>query len=203
MSRLQDKNISHLSPMAFHGFTILLDLEQRTNLARWVTMTAMIADSIRGRNSPDIFYEGVERRSFRECGEIPDRTTVWLGRYESVSLGIFGTDLYLFSPDGQSRGSGMVTTIIAGQLVAQILTLHPSCEAGQLDIIEVAPKPGDWDYLLVPIWPLANRTIEWPPSRMLTRRLGPYCIVNAVERWKLGSNLTEMRYRPADDQRSS
>jgi hypothetical protein len=80
-------------------------------------------------------------------------------------------------------GTGSTVTILAGHFIAQVVTLRmtPQCKAN----VEILPKPGDWENMLISIWPISRQTAEWPPKASFTNG-GPLGIGYLMDRWRLG-----------------
>ena len=103
------------------NLTTPLDESQQQIVATWAVKTAMVFDSIKGRNAPNVFYTREECIAMNDRREIPNRTGVWIGHIDGSHLGAYGTDLGQISTNGVPSGSGMAFTIIVGHLVIQVV----------------------------------------------------------------------------------
>src|SRR5271166_3169372 len=122
MSALEQQNIPLMGCM-FEDISAPLDEAQQHSVSAWTVKTAMLFDSIKGRESPKRFYRRPECVNMRTSRTIPDRSCIWLGRDSVSSLGAFGTDLQIVSRIGGSHlATGMAVTIVVGHLALQILT---------------------------------------------------------------------------------
>ena len=79
MSDLEAQAIPILTEI-FEDKPVALDQEQQQIIARWLMKTAMVYDSIKGRNAPNIFYTKDECVAFRQSFRIPMPTMIWIGR---------------------------------------------------------------------------------------------------------------------------
>jgi hypothetical protein len=109
----------------------------------------------------------------------------------NVLPGAYGTDVAIVSPDLSKIGVGMATTIVIGHLVVQVLTMHvaPNVE-------DVSPKPGNWNKMLVQIWPIGRHNVMWPAEHL-------HGTVLARSTHGSLANWRESRSIPAPDRRAS
>jgi len=164
-----------------------LDASQQFSLAAWTMKTAMVLDSVKGRKK-SLFYERSECVRMRENHTIPDRTRIWIGRSSLSSLGAYGTDLAIVLPDTLKVGVGCATTIIVGHLAVQVLATHVFPEHEDKNIGDIPPKPGPWDEMLLPIWPIGSRPVTWPPLITFTNS-GERSIARLMDRWRIGKAI--------------
>jgi hypothetical protein len=55
------------------------------------------------------------------------------------------------------------------------------------DVVDLDIKNGDWDNLLLPIWP-TRRTVTWPPNRSFTNSR-PHSIASLSARVRIGKSV--------------
>lgn len=187
MSDLEAENIPIIGSM-LQDIAVTLDEGQQNSVAVWSVKTAMMSDSMKGRSAPNRFYHREECQNLRLVREIPNRTRIWIGRFEGKHLGNFGTDFTIVSQETTRIGTGSAVTIVAGHFITQVVTLHiaPECKAN----VEVPAKPGNWDNMLVSIWPIDRKTAKWPPAVSFTNG-GPNGIGCLMDRWRIG-NRTDL-----------
>ena len=166
-----------------------LDGAQQRLVSAWALKTAMISDSMKGRNAPNQFYRRDERLDLRISQSIPARTLAWVGRIEGMHLGDFGTDIALFDPQRQRIGKGSVATIVAGHFVTQVITIH--IERENVEIPSLACKMGNWNESLTQIWPIQTQIVHWPPKVSFTNG-GPQGIAYLMDRWRIGEAVEEL-----------
>jgi hypothetical protein len=161
-----------------------LDEKQQKSIAAWSAKTAMMSDSMKGRDAPNRFYDREECINLRLGREIPNRTRIWIGRMDGKHLGNFGTDFTIVSQERTRIGTGSAVTIVAGHFITQVVALRmtPECKAN----VEIPSKPGDWENMLISIWPIHRQTVQWPPKVSFTNG-GPLGIGYLMDRWRVGS----------------
>jgi hypothetical protein len=187
MHRLEDENIPIIGAM-FNDIAIPLDVHQQTTVAAWAVKTAMVIDSVQGRDPANRFYRKSECEAMRSNHTIPDRTRIWIGRSVLSSLSAIGTHIGMFTPEIPARTPGMVVNIVVGHLVIQAITLHVHPELADRNIPDPNPKPGDWDNLLLQIWPVDPRLVMWPPKETFTNG-GPKPIAALFNLWRGGEEI--------------
>jgi len=182
MSDLEKEAVPIIGSM-LQDICVPLNRTQLTLVAAWSVKTAMMCDSMKGRNAPNRFYSMSECVALRVTKTIPDLTRIWIGRADKTHLGAFGTDHTVVSRLGIRVGVGSVATIVAGHFVTQVATFRPCGEYTQT--IEPSPKPGNWNNTLIPIWPIKRDCIEWPPAVPFTDG-GSSGIAQLIDRWRVG-----------------
>jgi hypothetical protein len=186
MSRLETENIPIIGSM-FQDLSIPLDEAQQHTVAVWAVKTTMMFESTKGRKAENRFYTRKEGVNLRASREIPNLTRIWIGRIAGSHLNQTGTDFALLS--GSTRiGTASVSTIIAGYFVTQIVTIHPASELAKQSMIELHLKPGDWDTMLISIWPVEQPTVTWPPNASFTNG-GKLGIGYLLDRWRVGTKV--------------
>lgn len=154
MSDLEAQNIPLIGCL-MEDIAAPLDAAQQSLLAVWAMKTAMVLDSVKGRRK-SLFYPRVECAAMRENNELPARTRIWIGRSSVSGLAAVGTDLKIMLPDMLRVGTGCATTIIVGHFAVQVLAIH-AFHGHERQVGDIAPKPGRWDEMLLPIWPVRRR----------------------------------------------
>jgi hypothetical protein len=183
MSAIENKNKPVIACM-FEDLTIPLDCQQQTLLSNWAVKTAMVLDSMKNTESNPRFYLKFDYVTFRERRIIPNRVCVWIGRYSVSGLGAYGTDVAIAFPDQAKIGIGTATTIVTGHLAVQVFAMRLKPEHSQ-NKLEIQPKAGDWDNMLVPIWPIARESVTWPPKVTFTTS-GERSLAALMDRWRIG-----------------
>jgi hypothetical protein len=183
MSDLEAQNIPLIGCL-MQDIATPLDALQQSSLSAWAMKTAMVLDSIKGRKK-SLFYERSECVAMRENHKISARTRIWIGRSSVDGLGAYGTDLAIVLPDMLTVGLGCATTIIVGHLAVQVLATHIFPEHEDKNVGDIPPKPGHWNEMLIPIWPIGSRPMMWPPSITFTAR-GEQSIARLMDRWRIG-----------------
>ncbi len=185
MSALESDIKSYVQPM-LHGVALALTKEQQAAICAWALKTAMVLQAT--TEAKNRFYTRAERESLRLSSAIPRRSLAWLGRF-STSDGLLsdGTNIFLNVDKAPKAADGCVTTIIMGQFLVQVLTIHypPQYDS---KTIRVHCGNGPWDKALIGIYPHAPR-VEWPPVHTFTER-GPISFVWLLNRWQLGVRQT-------------
>ena len=162
---------------------LTLDAQQQTDIAVWSTKVAMVFDSTVASIRP-LYYSAEDRLQLRLSSAIPNRTTVWLGRFSLSSLLITGSTLR-GDVDGVTGAThNCVTTIVVGHLAIQVFTIYP-IPAYQKSPPAFSPKPGLWDGLLTQTWPIISKK-NWPPPLTFTNDRGSLTIARLYDRWKMG-----------------
>jgi|SRR5665213_4425 len=186
MSRLESDNIPLIGLM-FADVSVPLDKEQQATVAAWAVKTAIVNDSTQGRHVPR-FYTREECASLRLNRTIPAHTRVWIGRLNSSRLHLNGTHIRVFSTVPPARIPGMVINVVVGHLAVQVFSLHPHPDHAGMAIPLPPPKPGDWDNLLVSIWPVEFQYVTWPPRLSFTNG-GLLPIAALLDRWRIGQEV--------------
>lgn len=190
MSSLEAENIPLIGSM-FQDISIPLDAAQQHSVAVWAMKTAMMLESTKGRNAANGFYTHEEGLNLRVSRTIPDRTRIWIGRISEQHLGASGTDFTIQTSDGKRLGMGSVATITVGHFVVQVVTTHIDPEYAAVDIPDVQPKPGDWDKMLLKIWPSGRQSLDWPPQVSFTNG-GPLGSAFLLDRWRVGGKVAKV-----------
>jgi hypothetical protein len=184
MSRIENKN-KPIIACTLQDLTIPLDRQQQTLLSNWALKTAMVFDSVKNPESNPRFYLKSDCVIFRQQRIMPNRVRIWIGRYSLSSLGAYGTDVAIVFPGDSKIGIGTATTIVIGHLAAQVFAMRVNPEHRSKEIADVQPKTGDWDDMLVQIWPITKQSVIWP-SKIPFRNGGPHGIATLMDRWRIG-----------------
>jgi hypothetical protein len=186
MSTLESDNIPHMKPMIL-GTSTTLNEHQQHLICEWGVKTSMVSDSMKGRKAPNRFYRKEECIALKEANEIPSRSMIWIGGLDEPNhLNNSGTDFSLMGQDGSKIARASVSTFVAGHFAIQILTVHPI--EGHTAQIQVPSKPGDWDNMLIPVWPIQSPTVAWPPKVSFTNG-GLLGIAHLMDRLRLGEKV--------------
>jgi hypothetical protein len=167
-----------------HGVAMTLDREQQTTISTWIVKTAMVLQAT--ASSEHHFYNRLEREALRSDSAIPQRSLMWLGKFSGNGLLADGIELRFNIDNVPKAADGCVTTIILGQFVAQVLTVHYGPEQHN-KTVKLHCGDGPWDRALIDIWP-TSASIEWPPALSFTESgFMPY--MSLLSRWELGSRM--------------
>jgi hypothetical protein len=146
-----------------NDLSMWLDDQQQTVLTQWGVKTAMVIEGV--MPTTDGFYSPEQRNAFRTT-LIPETDTgVWLGRCaersnlhgEARKLHVSGTRTTNPVEDG------CVTTLVAGRLVMQVLSVRRKSDA-PAGSLSLKIRPGLWESQLIQIWPIGKR-LNWPPPK--------------------------------------
>lgn len=187
MHTLENDNIPIIGSM-FNDLAIPLNIHQQATVAAWAVKTAMVVDSVQGRDPANRFYRKPECEAMRLHLTIPGRTRIWIGRSALSSLSAIGTHIMMFSPEIPARTPGMVVNVVVGHLAIQVMTLHVHPEHAEMKVPDPNPKPGDWENMLNQIWPVDPRLVMWPPKETFTNG-GPKSIATLLDRWRMGDEV--------------
>jgi hypothetical protein len=183
MSALEAEVMPILTEM-FDDKAVSLNQEQQQIIARWLMKTAMVYDSLKGRNAPNIFYRKDECVAFRQSSQIPMPTMMWIGRFDEVHRDMSGLE-FSREVDGD-RLTGNVMTLTNEHFVAQVLSLHVPPTTNAATHIGLEQKQGEWDLALTQIWPPDQTTVNWPPPGSFTNG-GPSGYAYLLDRWRVGT----------------
>jgi hypothetical protein len=159
MSTLETGTRPILEPLIFDS-SLPLDYIQQLALCLWTTKTAMVFDCVGGKAH---FYSTADRQHLLTWGTPPPDSLIWIGRYEN-SYSLFVENHYLSNPGTENvLSEGCVTTFAMGRLVIQIFSARRGIYGEGRGGINVARKKGEWDRLLIQIWPVQQQVVRWPP----------------------------------------
>jgi hypothetical protein len=179
MADLDSEAIPVLSPM-FDGEHVQLREDQQRLISVWMAKMAIIQESTKGRDVVQRFYTNEETRRFRIDRLIPAITKIWVGRIDIADRRNIGaTEIKRASQNGYDEIRA--TTVFNEHFVSQIVTQR------SMDGIEIEPKPGDWGYVLISIWPIQSPVALWPPAHSFTN-YGSTAVDYLRGRWLLGEN---------------
>ena len=182
MSTLESENIPIIGEMV-EDRPITLNANQQKLVAAWSMKTAMVGDSMKGRNAPNKFYTRDECRGMRESRTIPPLTLMWIGRTDGMHLWNMGTDFTLNDAEGNRLATVIAATIVAGHFVTQVVTVHMN-QQGKV-LTDLPCKVGGWADKLIQIWPTQQSIVHWPPQKTFTNG-GSDGIAYLADRWRLG-----------------
>jgi hypothetical protein len=153
-----------LGPM-IEDLSFSLDRQNQQNLAEWAVKCAMCNDTV---DVHPRFFTEAECHAFKEKRTIPDRTRVFAARFIGRSLDSNGVDFTLIEPGaGTLLVRGHVYTVMVGHVVLQMLSWHPEPQHKD-KIIRFRAVDGPWDKLTFQIWPIEEKSVNWPPVLSLS-----------------------------------
>jgi hypothetical protein len=153
-----------LGPM-IEDLSFSLDRQNQQNLAEWAVKGAMCSDAVEAHGR---FFTEAECRAFKEKRTIPERTLVFAARFTGRSLDSNGVDFTLVEPGTGTRlVRGHVYNVMVGHVVLQVVSWKPEPEHTE-KIIRMKALDGAWDKLAVQIWPIENKSVNWPPPMSLS-----------------------------------
>jgi hypothetical protein len=157
---------------------------QQYHIATWAVKMSMIGDFL-GRKHRPLFFSQSEREQVRVATNLPERTAVWIGRYNFPDhIGIWGTNSWSLDKTVHA----LVTTVLAGHLIVQSVTLQCTDKWQGTELrVTPAPSPQPWSELLTEIWP-TTVSAQWPP-RFSFKDEGKLALSRVVRRYSYGENL--------------
>jgi len=185
MSALEAENIPIIGRLMENTATPL-DAAQQTSLALWAVMKAMVLDAVNAKKRGHFFTRN-ECEALRLHRRIPDQTGVEIGAYVRKGYSADWTIVWLDFPSVPKAAKVSVSTFVIGHLVFQGVTAHPEHENSRVGSIGI--RDGEWDKLLIPIWPSPTRSVTWPPQMAFTNS-GPSSIATLQNRWRMGKDAT-------------
>jgi hypothetical protein len=165
MSDLENEVIPILTPI-FEDKPVSLDEHQQHVLAVWITKMAFLFDSTKGRNAENVFYRRPDGRA------------------------LDGADFTLKEPN-ERIGEGISVTLTNEHFVAQLVSLRLNETPTAPTALRLDPKPGDWGNMLIPIWPIVQPVVQWPPKVSFTNG-GPRGYAYLMDRWKIGEQVDKI-----------
>jgi len=183
MSKLEAEVKPILEPI-FEGHTVSLTIQQQHLIAIWMTKTAFMWDSTKGRDTDNAFYQTGDGIALAQR-IMPPFTGVWLGHIGEEYRSADGHDITLNEPT-KRVGGGSVLTVVNEQFVAQIVSLRPDEKPPERAVIQLPHASGNWDDTLVRVWPIDHpNPVTWPPAATLTV-LG---YLKLRDRWRTGDEI--------------
>jgi hypothetical protein len=178
MSRLESSAKPILEPM-IHDSSSVIDYVQQSVIAAWAIKTAMVFECTKASSA---FYSQGDRSHLLTWSTPPPDTLVWIGRYVNSHALFVENDYLSNTKPANVLSEGCVTTFAIGRLCLQSFTARRGLK-GDGKRITIHPKPGQWDRLLVQVWPAAEQIARWPPPlyfgpsveslKELAARIGP------------------------------
>lgn len=187
MSALESENIPIIGRLTENTATPL-DAAHQTSLALWTVMKAMVLDAVNAKNRGHFFTRN-ECEALRLHRRIPDRTVVQIGAYERRGYSADGTIAWLDFPNAPKAAKASVSTFVIGHLVIQAVTVHHEPEHENARVQGVSIRDGEWDKLLLRIWPVGIPPTTWPPQATFSNS-GSSSIATLQNRWKMGKDAT-------------
>jgi hypothetical protein len=168
MSGMETTVARIMGPM-IEDLSFPLDRQNQQNLAEWAVKGAMVNDTVDAHRRLRFFKEA-ECHEFRQTRRIPDGTTVFVAQYNGRSLDSHGVDFTLIEPEANTLlVRGHVYNVMVGHVVLQVLSWHPEPQH-ENKFLQVRAKPGPWKRLATQIWPIAAKSVDWPPPLSLSTR---------------------------------
>ncbi len=166
------------------GEQVMLKTAQQQELGTWAVKIAMVEDGRKTKALPRS-YTFAETQAFRESKAIPEHTHVWLGRSSRVAVALTTSGIRMSA--GGTWNEGMITTIVLGHCVFQVFSLH-LLDAGPGPHFDVLVPKGEWDQLLIPIWPRQD-AVAWPPELDFTNDDGASSLTKLRQRFHFGAEV--------------
>ena len=168
MSRLESAAQRFMQPM-LTGDRTVLDAEGQSTVAVWSVKTAMVLEAL---DDADLrAYSQYERERLRELGEIPWRTSVWVGAAAEPSHFMSTKNRHLDAAGGTSI-SGVSITMAFAHIVLQVLTIRLPADVGPATQVTANVRSGPWHEVTSPLWPLPSTPTNWPPRLGLNGESG-------------------------------
>jgi hypothetical protein len=187
MSALESENIPVIGRL-MENTAVPLDAPQETSLALWAVMKAMVLDAVNAKKRGHFFTRN-ECEALRLHRRIPDKTVVQIGAFERKGYLATGTIVWFDFPNAPKAAKASITTFVIGYLVIQAVTVHHEPEHENALVEGVSIRDGEWDKLLIRIWPAGTRATTWPPQATFSNS-GPSSIAALQDRWKMGKDAT-------------
>jgi len=187
MSALEVENIPVMGCL-MQDIAAPLDAAQQTSLALWAVEKAMVLDAVNAKKRGRFFTRN-ECEALRLHRRIPEQTVVLIGAYSRSGYSADGTIVWLDFPNAPKAAKANVSTFVVGHLVIQVVTIHPEPEHKSVLVEEVTVRDGEWDNLLLRIWPVGTRPVMWPSPVTFTNS-GPRSIATLQNRWRTGKEAT-------------
>lgn len=151
-------------------------------------MKTMVLDGVNAKNRGHFFTRS-ECETLRLQRRIPDKTVVEIGVYVRSGYSADGTIVSFDFPNAPKAAKASVSTFVIGHLVIQVVTVHHEPEHENASIGRVAIGDGEWDKLLLRIWPVATQPVTWPPQATFENS-GSRSIATLQNRWRMGKDAT-------------
>lgn len=113
------------------------------------------------------------------------RSSLWLRRVRGSWLWSWRLNF----PNAPKAARASDSTFVIGHLVIQVVTVHHEPEHENARVEGVTIQDGEWDKLLLRIWPVGTHPVTWPPQATF-RKAGTNSIATLQNRWKMGKDAT-------------
>src|SRR5580692_7619125 len=124
MNDIEGENKPHMLAM-MNDRTTVLDPPAQKLLTRWAILKAMVLDGSSPKRRSQPFYSVCERTGMKPpLRFLPVGTVTWIGRLSVNAFHAGLTDTFGKIGEIPKAFHGCVTTIIAGHLVIQVITMH-------------------------------------------------------------------------------
>jgi hypothetical protein len=151
-------------------------------------MKAMVLNAVNAKNRGHFFTRN-ECEALRLHRRTPDKTVVQIGAYVRSGYSADGTIVWLDFPNAPEAAKASVSTFVIGYFVFQVVTVHHEPEHENAPVGGVEIGDGEWDKLLLPVWPVGTQPVTWPPQATFDSA-GPRSIAALQNRWKIGKDAT-------------
>lgn len=189
MSDIEGEVKPFMQPM-MHGKPVALRPSEQKLLTRWAVLKSMVLDRASPKRRSTPFYSECERTGMKPpLRALPIGTFAWIGM---LSVEAFHAELFdIFGEtDGIAKAfHGCITTIIVGQLVIQVATMHVLPMFATRRVLAEC-QPGAWDVNLLDIWPIFGDKRWPPPFPFILKGTTPHHIARLVRRFRIGEDIT-------------
>jgi hypothetical protein len=125
MHDLEQKNIPLIGNL-MQDIALSLNGLQQYHITTWAVKMSMIGDFLARSHRP-LFFNQAEREQLRVATNLPERTTVWIGRHNFPDhIGFWGTNSWSLDKTVHV----FITTVLVGHLVVQAVTLQCTGQMG-------------------------------------------------------------------------
>lgn len=173
MSRLEETASLIIEPL-FEQQRHTVDARSLPTLAAWAVKTAMVLENV---SDQPRFYSDSERAQLRLTNTIPRRACVWLVACVEQDT-IYAEAKYLFGGDKSPELYGVSTTMAFGLLAIQVLALRVPAWIPADTEVTIQSHEGPWNEVLVPVWPVHQANLTWPPRQGLLGESGLEVLAN-------------------------
>jgi len=168
MSRFENAASRIIEPLFKHQ-SQKIDAGSLPVLAAWAVKTAMVLECL----NPDQprFYSDFERAQLRLTHTAPQRACVWLAACVEQNT-IYAEAEYLYGGKRSPGLRGIATTLAFASVAIQVLALRVPAWVRDLTKVTIQLREGPWEEVLVPVWPVPQGDLTWPPHQGLLGESG-------------------------------
>ncbi len=168
MSRLEDAASRIIEPLFEHQQQTI-SARSLPILAAWAVKTAMVLEGL--DPAQPRLYSDSERIQLRLTHAIPQRACVWLAACVEQNT-IYAEAEYLYGMKRSPGLRGVATTMAFGSVAIQVLALRVPASVRDFTKVTIQLREGPWEEVLVPIWPVHQGNLTWPPRQGLLGESG-------------------------------